>query len=481
MPDYTIKDPSSGKTVTVRGDSPPTEDELDAIFTQTFGASQESPAAPPAAKAPESMTDAVVRNAKDLAGGVGAGLANTVIGGGDLIRRATGMERIKDDPEVKKLTTPPDSAAGKVGYYGEQVGEFFLPTGLVGKAGKAAEVLKSGALTLAQSGSPVDAGVSAGLTAILPGGGAAQRASGALREGAEKTVAQALGATKEWAKSEAGKLAPQILDRGISGSRQAILAEARSAVSEVGPKLAQAYKEAAAAGSTVNGDAIRGSLQFAAEKLMVKDAEGVRIAVAGAEPVVSKLRQLEDFVEKLGPDIPVDKAAFIKSTWDQIVSKAGLFGQKATSSATDNANAWAVREGAGAFRELLNANPTIEALNKEFSFWKGLRNVLTETEKRTQAQGGGLTAAVTGSAGMAAGFASGDSVGDRLEKAFIGGAAGRQVVKVMQSPYWRTAVSAPFKNALARALATGSAAKIEDASKALIGSLPSQLSNALTP
>lgn len=444
---------------------------------------QDSQKAAPASPtpAPESMTDAVVRNAKDLASGVGAGIANTVFGGGDLIRRATGMPRIKDEPDVKAMTTPPDSTAGKAGYYGEQVGEFFLPTGIVGKAGKLAEVAKSGALTLAQSGSPVDAGVSAGLTAVLPGGSAAKRMSGALSEGAEKTVAQALGATKEWAKSEAGKLAPQILERGISGSRQGMLAQARAAVAEVGPKLTQAYKDAAAAGATVNGDVIRGNLQFAAEKLMVKDSAGQRVAIAGTEPVVNKLRQLEDFVETLGTDIPVDKAAFIKTTWDQIVSKAGLFGHKATSSATDNANAWAVREGAGAFRELLNANPTIEALNKEFGFWKGLRNVLSETEKRTQAQGGGLSAAITGSAGMAAGFASGDSVGDRLEKAFIGGAAGRQVVKLVQSPYWRTTVSAPLKDLLAKSLASGNASQIESVSKVLIRSLPAQLRDAFTP
>ncbi len=33
MPDYTIRDPQSGKTMTVRGDSPPTEQELEQLFT----------------------------------------------------------------------------------------------------------------------------------------------------------------------------------------------------------------------------------------------------------------------------------------------------------------------------------------------------------------------------------------------------------------------------------------------------------------
>lgn len=34
MPDYTIRDPQSGKTVTLRGDSPPTEQELEQVFAR---------------------------------------------------------------------------------------------------------------------------------------------------------------------------------------------------------------------------------------------------------------------------------------------------------------------------------------------------------------------------------------------------------------------------------------------------------------
>jgi len=107
--------------------------------------------------------------AKDAVGGVRAGIANTVYGGGDFIRRATGMERIIDTPEVKAAMTPPASTAGKVGMAAEQLGEFFLPTGLIGKAGKVAEVAKAGALTAAQTGGdPTATAVSAGLTAAVP-------------------------------------------------------------------------------------------------------------------------------------------------------------------------------------------------------------------------------------------------------------------------------------------------------------------------
>lgn len=69
MPDYTIRDPQSGMTLTVRGDSPPTEAELSDLFSHTGGA---QPATPPQG-APDMMqaygkTDSIVQNVKNLAG-----------------------------------------------------------------------------------------------------------------------------------------------------------------------------------------------------------------------------------------------------------------------------------------------------------------------------------------------------------------------------------------------------------------------------
>jgi hypothetical protein len=414
--------------------------------------------------------------AKDVVGGVRAGLANTVFGGGDLIRRGLGMERIVDQPDVKALMTPPDSMAGKIGYHGEQIGEFFAPTGMVGKAGKIAEVAKSGLLTLAQTGGDVkDAGVSAGLAAAVPMAGAAitkgrQALSGALESSAQRTIAQALGATKEWAKAEAAKLAPQILERGVGGSRKAMLDTAKATAKRVGGELEHAYQAAAAAGETVSGDVIRGNLQLAADALKVKLPNGTLAMVPGTERVIDRLQRLDEFVGSLGSDIPVDTAAKLKRTWDHIVSKAGLYGPKATATATDTADSWAYREAAGAFRTLLNTNPTIEALNKEVAFWTGLKRVLAETAKRTQAQRGGLTDAVRGAAGAAAGASAGGPVG-----AFAGGMATQQLSALLNSAAWKTKVAGPLKQALAEALAAGSGGRVANVTSRIVASLPAQL------
>src|SRR3990167_4162734 len=64
----------------------------------------------------------------DLVTGVGKGMLSTGVHGGDIIRRALGMERIIDDPEVQALITPEGKMQG-IGKFGEQVTEFIGPGG----------------------------------------------------------------------------------------------------------------------------------------------------------------------------------------------------------------------------------------------------------------------------------------------------------------------------------------------------------------
>ena len=466
-----------------------------------------TPNAPATAQAAEDTAapwslDALAKTAQRTADpGIGAakGAVNSLIGLGEAVyRHVPGVAAVSDAvgdliaPDTKpgaaaftaaREAVQPTNAAQRAGYTAEQIGEFFLPGPAgKGKIAKAAlEVGKSGALTLAQTGSPATAGVSAGLTAVLPGvakvgAGVASK----LARGAEKTVAQALGATKEWAKSDAAKLAPEMLRRGVSGSREKMAELAASKSQEAGRRLGALYSAAAQQGVTVPGLAIRGELQFAKDGLMMADRNGAMIPIAGAERVIKRLDQLEAFVAKLGDDIPIDKAAKIKTLWDKIVAKAGLYGPKAAANATDAADAWAIREGTSAIRTMIDtARPDITALAKEYSFWKGLKDVLKATDLRTQAQGGGLLAGVTSASGAASGFASGDDLGDSLTRAFVGAAAGRQFVKLVQSPWFRTSVSGPLKANLAKALASGNQGQATSIVGQMISALPAQAKQAL--
>jgi hypothetical protein len=213
--------------------------------------------------------------------------------------------------------------------------------------------------------------------------------------------------------------------------------------------------------------------------LHVPDAAGKLIPIRGAEASIRELAALDDFVSQLGPDIRFDHAQQIKQTWQHIVSKAGLYGPKATATATDNAAASALREGAGVLKEMLaSGSATLDDLNKEFAFWKGLKTVLTATEKRTQAQSGGLVSAGMGGAGAIAGALSGESASDRVQNAVLGGVMGRQVVRAVQSPWFRTTAAAPLKNALASALASGSQGQVQLAAARIVAAMPAALRTA---
>lgn len=420
--------------------------------------------------------------AKDVAIGAVKGVGNTVFGLGKMVRDYTPVGRISDailpgafDQRPPEIT--PSNTAQRVGFTTEQIGEFFLPTGAVSRTAKAvAELGKSGALTKAQTGDTGAAGVAMGLTAAVPGVGAVRRFAGGMREAAEKATAQALGATKEAHKATAARIAPEMLERGVGGSRGGMLARSKEELAKLKPQMNAAERAATEVGTTIPGNIIRGELQFATEGLMVPNAQGVMTVVPGTEAVIKRLQKLDQFVASLGDEIPFDKANRIKKVWDRIVSKGGLYGPKAAASATDDANAWATREGASAFRRLLaEASPDLAALNKEFAFWKGLKDVLKATEARTQSQAGGLVSSIGGVAGAASGFASGDSVGDSVEKALIGGYAGRQLIKLLQSPTWKTRVSAPLKFKLAQALESGKAEQLQKTARHIIESLPSSL------
>lgn len=491
MPEYHVRDPRSNRTVVLRGDSPPTEQELHQIFARlnTEGPPASAPAPMPSHDvAPAAESGGLGATVADVALGAGKGLANTVIGLGELANQyVPGVAQVNQalygEPigaetfgAAREAFTTPENTAQRVGFGAEQIGEFFTPVGAAGKVKTAAEIAKAGGLTRAQGGSNTAAGVSAALTAAIPGAAALKRGSEVARRGAEKTVAQALGATKEWAKDEAASLAPEMLERGVKGSREAMLATATEQVGKVGRQIGAEQQAAAEAGEAISGLAVRRSLAKARDGLMVATAEGQKVPIEGAQGVVKRLDKLDAFVEGLGDEISVDKAAKIKTAWDRIVSKAGLYNQKAGASATDNASAWAVREAASSFRDLLaKASPTLDDLNQEYAFWKGLRGVLTETQRRTQAQGGGLVSGITGATGAGAGFASGADMSDRVQNAVLGGLAGRQLVRVMQSPAWRTRVSAPMKQKLAEALASGNAERISTAVGRIVAAVPAQM------
>ena len=473
MPTYRITAPD-GRNFRVTRDSPPSESELEDIFAGMGGGAPKHTA--PAQ--PEERS-----RLADTAIGAAKGLGNTVVGLGEMVHRVPGVSRAVDAlygqeglsaaafPAAREAVRP-ENTAQKVGFASEQLGEFFVPGG---SASKLAQVPKAALTTLAQTGDMGAAGVSGAITAAMPGAGAMSRAASFFKKGAIKDITRALGPTKEWAKTESAKLAPGMLERGVKGSREAMLKQAEAASDAVGAKLGEAYKIAAESGQTVSGLVIRGELELAKDALTVTNGAGKRLIVPGTEAAAKKLDNLNEFVGQLGDDIPVDKAHAVKMAWDHVVSSAGLYGPKSMASATDNAEAWALREGASAFRSLLDDVPNVGALNQEYKFWAGLKDVLKATELRTQGQSSGLFAAGGGGAAGVAAAASGGGA----TAAILSGWAGKKLIEAMQSAAWRTTVTAPMKDAVAKALASGSQGALTKAVSNIAAATPGLARTAL--
>lgn len=491
MPTFIYTAPS-GRRIKVTGETQPTAQELEQIF-RNAGVLDDAPPAPaPTAPAPSGGTLA------NVATGVAKGAANTVTGLGkvmydyvpgvqtasDAVQRAMFGDVIPGNQmldSAQRGLLRPNGTAQKVGFAGEQLGEFFIPAAKAGVLAKVPGITRAipsaqAALTTkAQGGSGTDAAISAGLSAVIPGAAALKRGAAAMETSAEKTVAQALGATTRDLKKQAAEIAPQILRRGVRGSRETLLERATQQVDDLGAQIGAEVERAAASGGVVNQQTVRGNIQLAKDALGERLASGSRETVPGYEQVVSQLDALDEYVSKLPMDIPVDQAHRLKMRWDSIVDAAGLFGTKGMASAADKSRGRAFESASDAFRELLNSgNATLADLNREFAFWKKLQTVTKATIDRTQSQTGGLIRAGAATAGAASGFASGDSFGDSLEKGAIGGVLGSQLVKVIQSPAFRTTVSAPLKQKLADALASGSAERIASITGKIVAALPAQ-------
>lgn len=90
-----------------------------------------------------SIGEALLNAPAEALAGVGAGVGSTVRGAYNLAR--TAVPAIPPAPEfLEKWATPPPTLAGKAGKFVEQMGEFFIPAGAIGKGAKAIEAATTG-------------------------------------------------------------------------------------------------------------------------------------------------------------------------------------------------------------------------------------------------------------------------------------------------------------------------------------------------
>jgi hypothetical protein len=454
---------------------------------------REAPPKPAAAPAPAEDTWGGMF--ADLGIGMVKGATGTFVNLGELVHKIPGVSSAIDalygvpglsaqSFEQGHQVTTPSNTTQSVGKAAEQVAEMLVPgraitsaatataaraapslAPVIGRA--AAQVLPravvegvgGAAMAAAQGGSPVVGGVLGGTLPVA--GSLVGAAAPGLKEKAVEKVVQALGPTKERFKAIAARIAPEMLKRGLGGSREALQAQAEEMLEQVGTNLDTALAQYGGQGVT-STQPIVAALEAAKDpfRTVVQGAKGPTTVVFD-DRVVGQLTRLQDTVTQLGPNPTVNQLRALRMAWDKIVDQAGGFAHRAGGAIgvplKDQSEAWAKREGAGAIRELLAAEvPDLAAINKEWSFWKNLDDVVTQTLQRTQPQGPGLGQAVAKSGLAAAGAAVGAPSGvlPAAGGAVLAGQLGGMIRAAVTSPRWRL-VDARLRNQLADALMTG--------------------------
>jgi hypothetical protein len=342
--------------------------------------------------------------------GVGKSILGTIEGGGQLIRNA--IPAMNSLPEATlPISTQPSNTYQTIGKLGGDVAQFFAPAGVVSKTALA---LKSG-IPAVNMGvrALLEGGAAAGVHSLQQGttdgaatvgamgaagpllgpvvGKVAQKVAPGLKDAAQKKVAQALGATKEKYKAISAKRAPEILERGIGGSRQSMLANARGQADEAGQavddvlqthgkmKLPTATVHEAletAKGGYMTSRSMSVSEASAAGMMNAPGAKlvgnSVEIPVVLDERAVENIDKLQSVLRHLGDEVEVEKLVAVRRVWDEVVERAGGFAHKASGSnfgitLAEGSEAWAKKQGATALRKLFAENvPDITKVNSEF-------------------------------------------------------------------------------------------------------------------
>jgi hypothetical protein len=193
------------------------------------------------------------------------------------------------------------------------------------------------------------------------------------------------------------------------------------------------------------------AIRSAKGKMIPKDAEAAK-AIRATEDLLKTLDQLSTVDANGVKQIPVKKLREMRQYWDARAARAGRYSGTDLAAASEaeikGRVADAIRE------EFAKADPSLNAINKEFSFWKDVEKVADETLLRKVGQRPSLLKSMSEDAATIAGGASGGWFG-----AIGGKYAMRLWNEVSNSTAWNT-ISAAGKSKLADAIASGKKGKV---------------------
>jgi len=264
-----------------------------------------------------------------------------------------------------------------------------------------------------------------------------------LNESAIKDVEQALWTTKEKFKQKWRELAPEIIDRWITWSKEEIQQMAQSKVSDFWNQIND-FIDSGKLKWTVKRDDLLNVLDDVRKQWEVWD-------VIIDESIVKAADNFSDVISWFGKEIPAEKARIIRQMFDDAVYNTKWIVSEEALSLKNNIKKWLADN---IRKQLAEQNPDLDFINKEFAFYKKLDDTLTETLNRQWPQQGWLTWNIAAWGWL---WAWSVIFWD-ISWAVATAVAAKFLSEAMKSTKWKT-VSAQTKTKLADALASGNQAE----------------------
>lgn len=272
----------------------------------------------------------------------------------------------------------------------------------------------------------------------------------ALRSNAETQYGRVLDPKTNVNKATTAEIVPQLIDRGVvAPTLKGLQSQAQAHIARVGEAIGNEWDNLPP-DATAPLKVISDRLDAEIGQHQILDAQGNPkpmgpVADQAIENIQS-LKQLLRDVSAKDPQtgelvIPADKLRQLRQYFDKVTKQAGGFDgtnlKQQSIAAAHEAAADAIRA------ELGKQFPDIAKLNQEYSFWKNVEKVTSDTILRRQGQAVPMTARMA----QAVGFA---------KAGVLGAEAMKRLTMAMRSPAWGT-VSAVLKDRLADAIAQGNA------------------------
>jgi hypothetical protein len=271
----------------------------------------------------------------------------------------------------------------------------------------------------------------------------------ALKSKAVKQYSEALGATTKENKFLTKKVVPELLEKGVTAKNlEGLASKATTGVETSGELI----------GSFIDNlpDTAKMKVKPVIEALQSSKAEYIVDGV-NLEPGITKTAdELSKTIAQFGNEISTKSLRAVGQVWDKIIAKGGGFAGKTLK---EGGELDLKKMATNAIRdELAKEYPDLAKLKAEYTLWKNVEKITTETLQRKSTQGRGLSQIITTVAGGATGASQGEGITERVKNAAIGALIGKYA-STFNAPGYKM-LSANTKNKLADIIASGDIKKI---------------------